>query len=230
MVDYFVTGITTTDNFTVYTGLTPFDLTLYGHYPGGTTYIVIYDVPNNFKFYVVIVDDRTGFRTTRIVRTTSAYCLDICDGDFTLVVTYPPTGTPTVTPTITPTIGLTPSNTVTPTPTPTNRIFPSATPTKTPTSTITASLTQTPAITPSNSPVVTCGYYRITYQNPFVTPIATLLFQYFDCYGIENQVQILNFNQIELCIMEVNSSPQLSFDNGYAPYVTIQRISNCLLT
>jgi hypothetical protein len=227
MFDYVVTGITETDIFNVYTGLTPFVVNYYGAYPAGTTYITLNDVPFGQKMYVVIENDVTKYRTIRLIKTTSAYCSDICYGAFTIVPIIPPTPTASVTPSVTPTKSLTPSISFSPTPTPTKPFALSATPTLTPTISLSPTKSLTPTPTPSASSVINCGYYQVTYGIDVVPPETFALVTYTDCNDFTSVIFIEQFTSKYLCIQEIEGIPQIYFQYGYDQYVTINRISFC---
>jgi hypothetical protein len=232
MVDYVFTGITETDDFRVYTGTTPFNTTFYDTYSGGTSFIIIYNLPNNYSFFVTLESVISGFRSTRFIKTDSAYCGDICDGVFALSVTYPVTPTPSVTPTITPTKSLTPSITVSPSPSQTEKVKLSATPTQTPTISLSPTKSLTPTPTPTATQSFNCGYYQITlnvdvFDGTLSQVPLPMFFTYTNCRG-EDEVRIVeNHDSFYDCILEENSIPIINIPNSYVIFVTINRISFC---
>lgn len=228
MVDYIFTGITETDDFRVYTGTTPFETTYYDTYSGGTSFIILYDLPNNYSFFVTLESVITGFRSTRFVKTDSAYCGDICNGVFALSVTYPATPTPSVTPTLTPTISVTPSITVSPSPSQTEKIKLSATPTQTPTISLSPTKSQTPTPTPTTSSTVACGFYEIRYTSEGALPSTFATITYTTCEGVNSTIFLEQYTAQYVCVREKNGGiPLITIENGYEQYITINRISFC---
>lgn len=229
MVDVTITGITSLETFLVYTGLTPVDVTMVGEYAGGTTTITIENLPTNFKFYVVLENKRTKFRTIRQYQSPSAYCSTSCDATFTLTVHLPVTPTPTVTPTYTPTISITPTNTPTISVTPSERMKFTPTPTLTPTGTVTPTVTPTPTLTPSPSPTINCGYYELRYDvdSMYRDETVPVNISYLDCEGIERTRYMYNHQSVYVCIREENGDVLISLPEGYEEFFTINRLDNC---
>jgi hypothetical protein len=181
--------------------------------------------------YVVLEDTITNFRTTKYVRTASAYCGDTCYGTFFLDVTYPITPTPSITPSVTPTISLTPSISVSLTPSPTMKVALSPTPTITPTVSLSKTPAATPTPTPTPSVTINCGYYEVSFAYDFTFNVALLdllEFTYLDCdTGAYKTLFIDNGSSLNVCMVEQNGIPIYSIPQGYAQYVTINRVSYC---
>lgn len=231
MIDYLISGITEDADFTLYTGTTPYNGTLYAHYDNAVSSVTILDVPNNFKFYAIFENDVTKFKTYKLIKTSSAYCdTGVCNAVFTLVATNVPTPTISITPTNTPTISLTPSFTPTPSVTPTNRILVTPTPTNSLTPTRTPTVTPTHTVTPSTSPTINCGYYRISYNNEdnFNQEFAPIT--YIDCSENSQTIFIHNLGSYYTCVLETSGVPEITITPGYEIYISVERISNCVST
>lgn len=121
-----------------------------------------------------------GFLTGNIVKMSSNGLIQDCDP---ILITPTPTNTPTRTPTPT----VTRTSNVTPTNTSTHTATPSATPTLTPTTTTTS------------TPTPTCSCLKFELSTSFTNPV----FNYIDCNGNAQTIQIGFFATQDICAQSV---------------------------